>query len=149
MTGDQLRMARALLRLGVRELAAASGADKMAILRMEAGRKPHAATLQKIKTALEARGIIFIGAVEPFHEATVAMRFGMPSPAAKDDSEMDDEEDGGAVDQAKAWDEVDFALGTEQIEGMRAYWLQPGRWARLSDEGKKTLTDFMGSDPLQ
>jgi transcriptional regulator with XRE-family HTH domain len=58
MNGDQLRMARALLRLTVRELAQASGVDKMAIVRFEAGRNPHAATL------------------------TVAMRFGMKPPAA-------------------------------------------------------------------
>jgi transcriptional regulator with XRE-family HTH domain len=84
MNGDQLRMARALLRLTVRELAQASGVDKMAIVRFEVGRNPHAATLSKLQAALEERGIVFIGAVTTFHEPTVAMRFGMQPPAAHD-----------------------------------------------------------------
>ena len=50
-----------------------------------------------------------IGAMDPFHELTIAMRFGMTSPAARDD------EDNG---------EVDNSLSLRRISVMRDY----GRW---------------------
>lgn len=148
MNGDQLRMARALLRLGIRELSAISGADKMAIVRIEQGRKPHAATLQKLKTALEERGIVFIGAVDPFHEATVAMRFGMQPPAPEENEDADEGKVSEPGYRTQSWDEVDYDMGAQQIEGMRAYWRVPGRWARLSRESKRALTLFMGGGPV-
>ena len=148
MNGDQLRMARALLRLGIRELAAISGADKMAIVRMEAGRKPHAATEAKLKTALEARGIVFIGATEPFHEPTVAMRWGMAAPTASEGEGIEDEEeDGEPAQRARGWDEEDFTFGKCQIEGIRSYWAEGEKWARLSQASRKVLIEFMGGEP--
>ena len=146
MNGDQLHMARALLRLGIRELAAISGADKMAIVRMEAGRKPHAATEAKLKAALEARGIVFIGATEPFHEPTVAMRWGMASPAASEGEGAEEESDEEPSQRALGWDEGDFALGRQQVEGMHAFWAERGKWNWLSAESRRALSQFMGGD---
>jgi transcriptional regulator with XRE-family HTH domain len=125
MNGDQLRMARALLRLTVRELAELAGADKMAIVRMEAGRKPHASTAAKLKEALEARGIVFIGAMDPFHEPTVAMRFGMKPPAPSE------EEEEGADDPT---------LSPKGREALRDYWADGERWGRLVEDSRKALT---------
>jgi transcriptional regulator with XRE-family HTH domain len=88
MNGDQLRMARALLRLTLVELAEISGVDKMGIVRMEAGRKPHSATVEKLRKVFVERGVIFIGAVEPYWEPGVAMAFGKESPVSE---EADDE----------------------------------------------------------
>ncbi len=77
MNSDQLRMARALLRLTIIDLAEISGVDKMAIVRFEAGRNPHAATVEKLRKTFNERGVIFIGAVDTCWEATVAMKHGM------------------------------------------------------------------------
>jgi transcriptional regulator with XRE-family HTH domain len=128
MNGDQLRMARALLRLTVRELAQASGVDKMAIVRFEAGRNPHAATLAKLQAALEERGIVFIGAVTTFHEPTVAMRFGMKPPAAHDGD--DEVADNG---------EVDPSLSLRRIAAMRDYWSVGARWFTLRAASRNIL----------
>ena len=76
------------------ELARVAGVDKMAIVRFEAGRNPHAATLTKLQAALEERGIVFIGAVSTFHEPTIAMRWGMKPPAAHEGGEIDEGESG-------------------------------------------------------
>ena len=135
MNGDQLRMARALLRLTVRELAQTSGVDKMAIVRFEAGRNPHAATLTKLRTALEEHGIVFIGAVSTFHEPTVAMRFGMKPPAV---TEGDEAEENGAADHP---------LGQKTIAAMRDYWKQGQRWLSLRPISRKVLMRTMGGEP--
>ncbi len=91
MNGDQLRMARALLRLGIRELAQLSGADKNSIVRCESGRKIHASTEQKLKTTLEGRGVIFIEPMKPFHQATVALKWGLTSPMLDEGEGSEDE----------------------------------------------------------
>lgn len=54
-------MARAALRIGVRDLAKMAGMSPMTITRFENGRSGgYASTLQKIQAALEAAGIEFI-----------------------------------------------------------------------------------------
>ena len=54
-------MARAALRLGVRELAEASGVSTMTISRFENGQSGgQAETLRKLKAAFEAAGVEFI-----------------------------------------------------------------------------------------
>lgn len=60
VTSDQLRMARAALKLTVRELADRLGVDKNTIVRIEAGGKAHASTLQRLRAVLEGLGIEFI-----------------------------------------------------------------------------------------
>ena len=100
----------------------------MAIVRFEAGRNPHAATLMKLQTALEERGIVFIGAVTTFHEPTVAMRFGMKPPAAHDGD--DEVADNG---------EVDRSLSPRRIAAMRDYWTVGVRWFTLRAASRKIL----------
>jgi transcriptional regulator with XRE-family HTH domain len=59
----QMRMARAALGLSVRELAERSSVAESTIHRFEAGRGGmQTGTLEKLQGALEAAGVIFVGA---------------------------------------------------------------------------------------
>lgn len=60
MTPEQLRMARAALKLGVRELAELADVTPNTISRIENGSDAMASTLEKIRTVLEEQGIQFI-----------------------------------------------------------------------------------------
>jgi transcriptional regulator with XRE-family HTH domain len=59
LTPLQCRMARAALRLGVRELAALSNVAVSTISRFEAGLKVHGRTAYDMRKALEKAGIEF------------------------------------------------------------------------------------------
>jgi len=62
-TGEQLRAARALLRMEQRGLADASGVSLETIKRLEGIKGPisaNAATVEKITKALETAGVLFI-----------------------------------------------------------------------------------------
>ncbi len=62
ITGDQLRMARAALRLGVREVAELAQVAPMTISRIENGQSSgQGDTLMKIRRALEEAGVTFPG----------------------------------------------------------------------------------------
>ena len=60
MTPEQLRMARAALKIGVRELAEMADVTPNTISRIENGGDAMASTLKKLRQALEARGVAFI-----------------------------------------------------------------------------------------
>lgn len=61
ITPAQSRMARAALQIGVRELADLAGVSAMTVTRFENGHTGgHAATLMKIRAALESAGVEFI-----------------------------------------------------------------------------------------
>ncbi|MFG1418306.1 helix-turn-helix transcriptional regulator [Xanthobacter sp. V0B-10] len=60
MLGVQLRMARAALGLGVRDVAERSGVSAFTIVRIEAGEQVKDSTLNKVQVALEAAGVIFV-----------------------------------------------------------------------------------------
>lgn len=60
LTADQIRMARAALRWGVRDLAHHANLTAATITRIEAGRPAYVATLDAIRAACEAAGIEFI-----------------------------------------------------------------------------------------
>jgi transcriptional regulator with XRE-family HTH domain len=61
ITGDQLRMARAALKLGVREVAELAEVAPMTISRIENGQSSgQGETLAKIRRALERAGVEFI-----------------------------------------------------------------------------------------
>jgi len=59
LTGVQVRMARAALGWGVRELAAKAGVNPNTITRIEKGADALAGTLTKLQRALEGAGIEF------------------------------------------------------------------------------------------
>ena len=149
MTPAQLRMARALLQLGIRELAEKAGVDKMSVQRIESGRRAHPPTMAKIREALVAEGIVFIGAVEPFHAETVAMRWDRrPSSTGEEDQIDDDEsEEPEANRDAQSWDAVDVKYGPGQMAKLRSLWSDEGRWGQLSAASQKALMKRLGELP--
>jgi predicted transcriptional regulator len=60
MTPVQIRMARAALGLGVRDLAEKAGVTANTVTRIENGADARQSTVEAIRTALEKAGIIFI-----------------------------------------------------------------------------------------
>jgi transcriptional regulator with XRE-family HTH domain len=60
MNGAQCRMARAAVRMGVRELAEAAKVAPSTITRLEAGETLGERTVGAIRAALEAAGVIFV-----------------------------------------------------------------------------------------
>ena len=60
ITGTQLRMARAALKLGVRDVAAAAKVSPATVTRIESDQPANASTLSTIRAALEAAGVEFI-----------------------------------------------------------------------------------------
>jgi transcriptional regulator with XRE-family HTH domain len=145
MTPAQLRMARALLQLGIRELAEMAGVDKMSVQRIESGRRAHPPTMAKIKAALIEEGIIFLGAVEPLYTETIALRWDRRSSATDKESQPNDEADAADSEtEARAWDEVDTNLSTEQRAALGGYWADAGRWDQLSRASREALSKRIG-----
>lgn len=60
ITGTQLRMARAALKLGVRAVAAMAKVSPATVTRIESDQPANASTLAAIRIALEAAGVEFI-----------------------------------------------------------------------------------------
>jgi DNA-binding XRE family transcriptional regulator len=60
MNGAQLRMARAALKMTVRDLGLAADVSPDTVVKMEAGGAVKAKTTAKVQAALEAAGIAFI-----------------------------------------------------------------------------------------
>ncbi|MGR3592002.1 MAG: helix-turn-helix domain-containing protein [Limimaricola soesokkakensis] len=56
----QCRAARAMLSLGVRELAALAGVSPDTVARLERGATLKPVTVERIRAALEAQGIVFL-----------------------------------------------------------------------------------------
>ena len=65
ITGSQARMARAGLRMGVREVAAAAKVSPATLSRVEADQPANASTLAAIRAALEAAGVEFTNGDAP------------------------------------------------------------------------------------
>ena len=72
ITGDQLRMARAALKLSIQEVSRRTGIDKSTIVRAEAGGNTYYQTMIKLQSLLEAEGVEFIDPVEGQRGAGVA-----------------------------------------------------------------------------
>ena len=60
ITGAQLRMARASLKIGVRDVAALAKVSPATVTRIESDQPANASTLAAIRAALEAAGVLFI-----------------------------------------------------------------------------------------
>ena len=60
ITGPQIRMARAALKWGVRELGQAAGVNPNTVARIEGGADALAGTLNKIQGAFEGAGVQFL-----------------------------------------------------------------------------------------
>ena len=142
LTGDQLRMARALLRLSMRETAKLSGIDPSTIVRIEAGEKAYRLTLDRLREVLEAKGVRFIPALEGDHEAGVALRWGAElSQRSSWNDETPKSDKGPDRSAASTWD--DFAEGEpvpSEIEDLRTFWrTRPAEWAALHEASRHVL----------
>lgn len=80
MTPVQLRMARAALTWSVRDLAEKAQVNANTITRIENGADALVGTLTKLRTTLEAAGVVFIPGNG--HEPTVALKKKDPVPAS-------------------------------------------------------------------
>jgi hypothetical protein len=141
MTGEQLRAARALLKIGTRELAALAGVDKMSIVGCENGRRTQAATVAKIRYALETAGIIFLDGRKGEYQATAALRWGVQEPkfGTPNNDTIGKSNDGGL--HSRAWDEdfEDTVDPAEMSDSERA-WLKYVRTnPNLSVRGREIL----------
>ena len=65
MTGAQFRMARAALKMGVRDLAALAKVSPNTITRIEADMPSNSSTVTAIRAALEAAGVEFTNGDQP------------------------------------------------------------------------------------
>ncbi|MET0172023.1 MAG: helix-turn-helix domain-containing protein [Agrobacterium vaccinii] len=74
MTGNQVRMARAALKWGVRDLATRAEVTAATVTRIESGKGSHATTLKAIRLAFEQAGLEFI----PENGGGVGVRFSKP-----------------------------------------------------------------------
>jgi transcriptional regulator with XRE-family HTH domain len=81
MNGAQCRMARAALRIGVRELADLARVSTTTVTKLERGEQLLPRTAQDIKRALEAAGIIFSD-----HPTGVSLAPTLDHRAAKEES---------------------------------------------------------------
>lgn len=60
ITAEQYRMARAALGWGVRDLAKKAKVSTSTIVRLEAGEGAWTTTVERVKKALEAAGVVFV-----------------------------------------------------------------------------------------
>jgi transcriptional regulator with XRE-family HTH domain len=157
VTGDQIRMARVLLKLGVRDLSELAEVDKSTISRIENGGTSYSATLRQLRTICEDRGVLFIDPVEGVHAATVALKWGVAPPARQPGEDAAIGEAGAGGMKAAAWEDfdedADANLDALLVEapppdpGMAEYWrTDPELWARLSEGGRETLSRSMFGD---
>lgn len=71
MNCDQARMARALVKLGVREVAEAAGVTPNTVSRIENGSDAKQSTIQAIRKVYEGLGVKFVSNGEVCDAATV------------------------------------------------------------------------------
>jgi len=105
-TSDQVRMARALLRLTMKELSRLSEVDPSTIVRVEAGAKTYVMTLRQLQATFEASGVVFIDPVEGVHQGAVGLKWGIElSQRSAGGSSAGGEASPGISAAPAAWDE--------------------------------------------
>jgi transcriptional regulator with XRE-family HTH domain len=80
VTGDQIRMARALLRFSLRDFSAITEVDKGTISRIENGGGAQVGTLRQLRTIREERGVVFLDGMDGAYQPTVALKWGLTVP---------------------------------------------------------------------
>jgi len=126
ITGDQLRMARAALKLSIQEVSRRTGIDKSTIVRAEAGGNTYYQTMIKLQALLEAEGVEFIDPVEGQRGAGVALKWGIEPAKRLPGSRTEEGEDGGAL-QALDHDLADF--------------MSSPVWLKLSEDGRRAISE--------
>ncbi len=155
LSAEQIRMARAALKLTMRDLAARAGIDKSTLVRIEAGYGAHAFTLRQLREVLETAGVIFLEA-DSNAGPGVRIKLGVkiPQPALGEDTTSGEAAEDG---MKAAWDDFDEAADAaldallsepEALNpDMASMWRDdPELWARLSEGGRETLSQAMFGD---
>ncbi len=154
VTGEQVRMARALLRLTMKDTAKLAGIDQGTIVRIEAGFNAYALTLNHLRQVLEAAGARFLDPVEGDHGPGVALKWGAEVPQ-RTPSEGTATVEAGESGLKAAWDDIEEAADLDALLGeapapnpdMAEMWrADPELWARLSQGGRETLSRRMFDD---
>ncbi len=139
LTAAQLRMARAALRLTMKDTAAKASIDVGTVVRIEAGASAYQVTLAHLRHVLEQAGLLFIDPVEGVHQGAVGLKWGveLSQRPSGSDTEAGEGKQGGS--QAGAWDDGIDALHDDvepaadpEIEEMRGYWrANPEKWGAM------------------
>ncbi|WP_127079689.1 helix-turn-helix domain-containing protein [Rhodomicrobium lacus] len=133
ITGDQLRAARALARLTIQELAELATVNKATVVRIESGARANRLTLIRLQEVLEEHGITFIDA-DDTGGSGVRYRLGVERQTSGAADNTSSSEDGSGV-QA-------------QYPELADYWIEhPEALARLSDEGRRAISEAALGDP--
>jgi len=104
LTANQLRAGRAIARLGIRELASASGLSTTTISHLETGRtrNAHQTTMRALRAALTAHGVDFaLGGWTRHLDDAHGVQSGPPesiTDGGADDNDGDDGDDGDGAD---------------------------------------------------
>jgi transcriptional regulator with XRE-family HTH domain len=140
ITGDQLRMARAALRLTVKETADLAGIDKGTIVRIEAGENAYRLTLNRLQEVLETGSVVFLEPVDGVAGPGVRLRWGVEvQTRVAEKGERDDEAKSGTRKARNA---------DEDAAELAAYWADnPDKWAKLSQSGRQVLSNMMFGSP--
>jgi transcriptional regulator with XRE-family HTH domain len=123
LTAEQLRASRALLKIGVRELAERAGLDKSTIVRIESGSSgAHPLTLKQLRQVLEDWGIEFIDEIAGASGPGARLKWDMTVEIRKrGKGESDDDE-------------------APRDTKLAAYWAaSPDRFAEFSDCGRESI----------
>ncbi len=152
ITGDQLRMARALLRMTMKDTAKLSSIDVGTIVRIEAGLNAYAVTLAHLRHVLEVAGAKFIDPLEGEHGPGVALKWGAKLPQRTEGRTSNAGNEDAEVTEAMAWEDASYVQETSaspEIEELRAYWRQkPEDWAALRASSRFALLQEMGLKQL-
>ena len=127
ITGDQIRMARAALKITVRELADMTGVTKNTIVRTEAGGKVFYQTMLRMQAALEAAGVKFVEPAEGEHGPGVLLKWGVDPSKRVATSGATEDKSGEGLKRACDLDLADFMAGP--------------MWSKLSEEGRSAIAD--------
>ena len=154
ITGDQLRMARAALKMTIREVSELTGIDKSTVVRTEAGGKAYYQTISTLQALFERLGIEFIDPIEGVRGQGVCFKWGADVPQRQPGEGTAAGTDGETGIKA-AWDDIEGdadldALLSEEPglnPDMAEMWqADPELWARLSQGGRETLSRSMFGD---
>ncbi len=154
LSAEQIRMARAALKLTMRELAARAEIDKSTLVRIEAGYGAHPFTLKQLQEVLESAGAVFIDPVEGEHGPAVGLKWGIEIPQRQPGEGTAASEDSTGGIKA-VWDDIEGDADLDALlsepetlnPDMAEMWRDdPELWARLSEGGRETLSRSMYGD---
>ena len=153
LTGEQVRMARALLRLTMKDTAKLAGIDQGTIVRIEAGFNAYALTLNHLQQVLEAAALLHRSCGRgSWPRRCFEMGRGATGWQPGEGTAAGEDDTGGIK---AAWDDFEGDADLDALLGegpalnpdMAEYWRTDAElWARLSEGGRETLSRRMFGD---